>query len=93
MDARASIVNNNLSVLIKRLTIINVVFLPLNFLAGMGGMSEFSMMTAGIPWHFAYPAFAGAMVVIALITYTVVRRLSRESMPPRARLRRQRNRK
>jgi magnesium transporter len=93
MDARASIVNNNLSVLIKRLTIINVVFLPLNFFAGMGGMSEYSMMTSGIPWHFAYPAFAGAMVVIALITYTVVRRLSRESMPPRARLRRQRSRK
>ncbi len=79
MDARASIVNNNLSVLIKRLTIINVVFLPLNFFAGMGGMSEFSMMTARIPWWFAYPAFAGAMLVIALITYSVVRRLSSET--------------
>jgi magnesium transporter len=78
MDARASIVNNNLSVLIKRLTIINVVFLPLNFLAGMGGMSEFSMMTTGIPWWLAYPSFAGAMLVIAGITYSIVRRMSRD---------------
>ncbi len=78
MDARASIVNNNLSVLIKRLTIINVVFLPLNFLAGMGGMSEYSMITAGVPWWVAYPSFFGAMLVIASITYFIIRRLSRE---------------
>jgi magnesium transporter len=79
MDARASIVNNNLSVLIKRLTIINVVFLPLNFLAGMGGMSEFSMMTTGIPWQIAYPSFAGVMLIIAGVTYTVIRRMTRET--------------
>jgi magnesium transporter len=78
MDARASIVNNNLSVLIKRLTIINVVFLPLNFFAGMGGMSEYSMMTRAIPWWIAYPAFAGAMMMIAGITYSILRRLMSE---------------
>jgi magnesium transporter len=78
MDARASIVNNNLSVLIKRLTIINVVFLPLNFLAGVGGMSEFSMMTTGIPWWVAYPVFGGVMLVIAAITYTFIRQMGNE---------------
>jgi magnesium transporter len=79
MDARASIVNNNLSVLIKRLTIINVVFLPLNFIAGMGGMSEFSMITSAIPWWVSYPAFAGVMSGIALVTYSLLRRLTGES--------------
>ncbi len=79
MDARASIVNNNLSVLIKRLTIINVVFLPLNFIAGMGGMSEFSMMTTGIPWWVAYPSFAGLMLGIAVVTYSLLRRLTGEA--------------
>jgi magnesium transporter len=85
MDARASIVNNNLSVLIKRLTIINVVFLPLNFLAGVGGMSEFSMMTTGIPWWVAYPTFGGIMLVIAAITYTFIRRMGSEPRLPRRR--------
>jgi magnesium transporter len=88
MDARASIVNNNLSVLIKRLTIINVVFLPLNFLAGVGGMSEYSMMTTGIPWWFAYSAFGAGMLVIAFITYNVVSRLSHERSARRLRRRR-----
>jgi len=45
MDARASIVDNNLNVLMKHLTVINLVFMSLNVLAGIGGMSEFSMMT------------------------------------------------
>ena len=79
MDARVSIVNNNLSVLIKRLTMINIVFLPLNFLAGVGGMSEFSMMTAGIPWWVSYAGFFGAMLCIAGITYSIIRRFSGEN--------------
>jgi Mg2+ and Co2+ transporter CorA len=41
----ANFVNNNMNVLLKNLTIINVIFLPLNLIAGIGGMSEFSMMT------------------------------------------------
>jgi magnesium transporter len=62
MDARGSVVNNNLNVLIKRLTIISVVFMPMNVLAGMGGMSEYSTWTAGIPWPIAY---SFALLVLA----------------------------
>lgn len=59
MDARASIVNNNMNILIKNLTIINVVMLPLNLIASIGGMSEYTMMTEslGISWPIAYLAF------------------------------------
>jgi magnesium transporter len=60
MDARASVVSNNLNVLMKRLTVINVVFMPLNVLAGIGGMSEFTMMTTGIPWPIAYGVLPSA---------------------------------
>ncbi len=38
MDARGTIINNNMNVLLKNLTIINVVFLPLNLIASMGGI-------------------------------------------------------
>jgi magnesium transporter len=44
LDARGNIVNNNMNVLIKNLTAVNVVFLPLGVIAAMGGMSEFTMM-------------------------------------------------
>jgi magnesium transporter len=57
MDARGNIVNNNMNVLLKNLMLINVVFLPLGVLAGIGGMSEFSMMTNGVDWRIAYSLF------------------------------------
>lgn len=80
MDARASVVNNNLNVLMKRLTIINVVFMPLNVLAGIGGMSEYTMMTHGISWPIAYAAFTLGLGVMGLVTYLVLRRMEKRSI-------------
>lgn len=73
MDARGSIVNNNLNLLIKSLTILSVVFMPLNVISGMGGMSEFSMMTKGIDWRISYPIFGAGLIAIAFITYFILR--------------------
>jgi magnesium transporter len=75
MDARGSLINNNMSVLLKNLTLINVVFLPLNLIAGIGGMSEYSMMTRGVDWRVAYVLFFVAMVVIGLFTAWLLRRV------------------
>jgi len=72
MNARASIVNNNLNVLMKSLTVINVVFMPLNVLAGVGGMSEFSMMTKHIPWPIAYSAFMLGLTLLGWVTYCIL---------------------
>jgi magnesium transporter len=72
MNARASIVSNNLNVLMKSLTVINVVFMPLNVLAGVGGMSEFSMMTKNIPWPIAYSAFMFGLTVLGWVTYYIL---------------------
>ncbi len=70
MDARGSLVNNNMNQLLKNLTILNVVFLPLNLIAGIGGMSEFSMMTQNVDWRISYGLFSLAMVIIGwLIAY------------------------
>jgi len=72
MDARGTIVNNNMNVLIKNLTIINVIFLPLNLLASIGGMSEFSMMTQGVDWRVSYTLFSLVMALVAIGTWVVL---------------------
>ncbi len=72
MDARASIVNNNLNVLIKRLTIISVVFMPLNIIAGIGGMSEFSTWTRPVHWAIAYALFTLGLGGVAWVTYLLL---------------------
>lgn len=76
MDARGNIINNNMNLLIKNLTIINIIFLPLNLLASIGGMSEYSMMTMGIDWRITYGVFLLAMVVIGWITFKILNRIN-----------------
>jgi magnesium transporter len=75
MDARGNIVNNNMNVLLRNLTMINVVFLPLGVLASMGGMSEFTMMIQeyGIDWRIGYPLFTAAMVGMGAALWVAVR--------------------
>lgn len=75
MDARGTLVNNNMNVLMKNLTIINVIFLPLNLIASIGGMSEYSMMTAGIPWEISYLLFAVVMVIAGWFTAIMLKRM------------------
>lgn len=74
MDARGSVVNNNLSVLMKRLTVISVIFMPMNVLAGMGGMSEFSAWTRSVPWWISYSIFLLFLCLVGLATYWVLRK-------------------
>jgi len=76
MDARGSIVGNNLNVLIKRLTLINIIFMPLALLAGVGGMSEYTVMAGkwGIGLELSFALFLVAAVMIGFLTYRVVNR-------------------
>ncbi len=73
MDATVGFINNNQNKNVKRLTVLSVVFMPLNVLAGIGGMSEFTMMTQGIPWPVSYSLFTVALVVIAWVTYHLLK--------------------
>ncbi len=75
MDARGTLVNNNMNVILKNLTIINTIFLPLNLIAGIGGMSEFSVMTQGIDWRISYGIFGIAMILIGWFTSVIISRL------------------
>ena len=74
-DARVSVVSNNLAVIMKYLAVINVVFMPATVLTGLGGMSEFSMMTEGLWWPHAYSALVLVMVVVGYITYLLVKQV------------------
>jgi magnesium transporter len=69
MDATVGFLNVNQNIDLKRLTIISVVFMPVNILAGIGGMSEFSMMTENISWPIAYSSFIAAMIAIGTMTF------------------------
>jgi magnesium transporter len=75
MDATVGFLNVNQNKDLKRLTVISVVIMPINVLAGIGGMSEFSMMTQAIPWPIAYSIFIIGMIGIGILTYIGLRHL------------------
>jgi magnesium transporter len=73
MDATVGFININQNKRVSKLTTISVVFMPINILAGIGGMSEYSMMTKDIPWPIAYAAFTVGMAFVGWTTYVALR--------------------
>jgi magnesium transporter len=66
-------VANKTNKTVRRLTLITTIFMPLSLLAGIGGMSEWSMMTGPENWRIAYPAFLAGMAIIGLINYYLLK--------------------
>jgi len=80
-DARVSIISNNLNVIMKKLTVISIIFMPLNVLASMGGMSEWTALTQSVPWPLSYGAFTGGLALIAYVTWLLIRNIGVEERP------------
>ena len=77
MDASMGFININQNKDIKRLTTVSIVFMPLNVLAGIGGMSEYTMMTQSIPWPISYSIFTIGLVIVGWLTFAILRLLEK----------------
>ena len=85
MELYTSLLNNLMTKMsndtnssVRRLTLIATIFMPLTFLASIGGMSEWSMMTGPGNWKLSYPLFILAMVIIGIINFAFIRRLEKK---------------
>ena len=85
MEMYLSLVNNHMSdvanrtnLSVRRLTLITTVFMPLTLLAGIGGMSEWSMMTGPGNWKISYPLFLLAMSIIGCVSYVLLKWVQRK---------------
>jgi magnesium transporter len=61
--------DTKLNSVMKRLTIITTIFMPLTVISGIGGMSEWSMITGPENWKISYPLFILGMLAIGIGTY------------------------
>ena len=80
MDATIGFININQNKRVNQLTVFSVVFMPINILAGIGGMSEFSMMTEGTPWPVAFGGFIVGSVFIGLATYLLLKQFEKKRL-------------
>ena len=77
MDARASIVSNNLNVMMKNLNAVVIAVAVPSFFAGVGGMSELCTVTGIADPHLAFLAFVTVMAIIGLFTYYIIKRMEK----------------
>jgi magnesium transporter len=80
MDAMVGFVNINQNKVIRLLTVISIVFMPLNLVAGIFGMSEFTMMTHSIPWEASYGFFFAGVALIGWLTYKLLLFIEKRKM-------------
>lgn len=73
VNVQVARVGNRTNRTVRRLTLITTIFMPLTLLAGIGGMSEWSMMTGPQNWRIAYPAFLALMVVVGIAGYYAIK--------------------
>jgi magnesium transporter len=68
-DFYLSSINNTMNEVIKVLTIISTIFIPLSFIAGVYGMNFENSSPWNMPelyWYFGYPFALGLMLLVAL---------------------------
>jgi len=77
-DLYMSSVSNRMNDVMKVLTVMATIFIPLTFVAGIYGMNFNSDVSPWnmpeLNWYWAYPVFWGVMVVIALVMLLFFRR-------------------
>jgi len=71
-DTYLSTISNRMNEVMKVLTIIATIFIPLTFIAGIYGMN-FEFMPE-LKWPFGYFAVLGIMVLVALIMVSFFKR-------------------
>ncbi|HNW91879.1 MAG TPA: magnesium transporter CorA family protein [bacterium] len=74
LSAHASIISNNLNVMMKNLNAMVIAITVPSFIAGVGGMSEFSMMVGAENWPVAYTIFICLNILFGIAIYRFIRR-------------------
>lgn len=65
---------------VNRLSLITTIFMPLGLVAGIGGMSEWTMFTGPENWKIAYPILIGVMALMGVSNYFVLKWFDRKRL-------------
>ncbi|NMC63896.1 MAG: magnesium transporter CorA family protein [SAR324 cluster bacterium] len=80
MEIYFSIQNNKMTMaanktnqVMRRLTLITTIFMPLTLLAGIGGMSEYTMMTGVENWRMSYLVLFIVMIMVGVVNFWILK--------------------
>jgi magnesium transporter len=66
MDIYLSAISNRLNVVMKQLTVVATIFMPLTLITGIYGMNLTKMMWPSPEWAWSFPAVLASFVVITM---------------------------
>ncbi|MGB4594434.1 MAG: magnesium transporter CorA family protein [Anaerolineaceae bacterium] len=79
INNRMSRISNRTNATMRRLTLITTIFMPLTLIAGIGGMSEFTMLTGGEKnANIAYLILIAVMAIIGTLNWLYLRKMERD---------------
>ena len=70
--------SNRTNAIMRRLTLITTIFMPLTLISGIGGMSEFTLFIGENNFKIGYLILFVVMALIAWLNYTFLKRMERE---------------
>ena len=80
MELYSSLLNNQMTKAsnetnysVRRLTLYAAIFMPLTLIAGIGGMSEWTMMTGQSNWKWSYPLLILGLAVVGLLNFYLLK--------------------
>jgi len=86
MEIHLSLINNAMAetanrtnAIMRRLTLITTIFMPLTLISGIGGMSEFTMIIGQENWKIGYAVLLIVMAVIAFVNYLLLLHLEKDA--------------
>ncbi|MGC4123161.1 MAG: CorA family divalent cation transporter [Myxococcales bacterium] len=77
LNNRMTVAANQMNAVVKRLTYITTVFMPLTLIAGIFGMSEWSAMLGPDNWRWSFPLFFVLMGALAAANVLALRWVDR----------------
>ncbi len=82
MEIHLSMINNRMAqtsnrtnAIMRRLTLITTIFMPLTLISGIGGMSEFTFWIGAENFNVGYLLLFVVMAIIAALNYTMLKRM------------------
>ena len=69
MGAFASVISNNVNAVMKTLTVVSAIFLPLTFMAGIWGMNFEYMPELNKPWGYGVALSSMAVVASGMVWF------------------------
>lgn len=74
---RMAATSNRTNAIMRRLTLISSIFMPLTLISGIGGMSEYTMMIGQDNWRIGYLVLLVLMIIVAFVNFLLLRRMER----------------